>query len=417
MKNKKAFIVSILLLTLLLFTSCQMPVAGSSEKEHTHDFGDWEVTKVATASKEGREERSCECGETEERKIPKRTDLDNIYEEATELIDKEKYEDAYLLLQSLGDYKDAEELVKKFRYVLISADTGEDNSYELTLTDNNLPRRFTTKTAYSEDTITCYYDQNGRLIKEVVGELGYQNVIEYTYDENGNLIKEEFKTNGFMGTASVTEYTYDENGNLIKKEYAHSDRNGETTEIHEYTYDKNGNLIKEEYESISSGEEDKYTLVSDFTYDKNGNLTKKISVNSEDDETVYECTYDKSGNLVKECTQYSNGMDSTFEYTYDKNGNLIKVVSDYYNRESVHEYSYDKNGNMIEEVTTTYDENGEIRKHTYDKNGNLIKTVVSDLEGETILTYKYEWELVYIVFDLSGEYLDELFAKGGIRYK
>ncbi len=38
---------------------------------HTHNFGNWTITKNATCKDEGEETRSCECGETETRKIDK----------------------------------------------------------------------------------------------------------------------------------------------------------------------------------------------------------------------------------------------------------------------------------------------------------------------------------------------------------
>ena len=52
----------LVLFTTLSFTSC---------KVHTHEFGEWKTSKVATCLSEGEEKRTCECGESETKKTEK----------------------------------------------------------------------------------------------------------------------------------------------------------------------------------------------------------------------------------------------------------------------------------------------------------------------------------------------------------
>lgn len=46
-------------------------VVEDNTEEHTHEFGEWTLVKEATIDEEGLEERTCSCGEKEERSIPK----------------------------------------------------------------------------------------------------------------------------------------------------------------------------------------------------------------------------------------------------------------------------------------------------------------------------------------------------------
>ena len=59
----------LVLFTTLSFTSC---------KAHTHEFGEWKTSKVATCLSEGEEKRTCECGESETKKIEKTGHIETV---------------------------------------------------------------------------------------------------------------------------------------------------------------------------------------------------------------------------------------------------------------------------------------------------------------------------------------------------
>ncbi|MBQ8872654.1 MAG: hypothetical protein IJ032_01780, partial [Clostridia bacterium] len=60
MKNKSLIA---LLLVVVAFT-CLLGACS-----HTHEFGDWVVTKQATCTEDGQQTRSCKCGEKETQPI------------------------------------------------------------------------------------------------------------------------------------------------------------------------------------------------------------------------------------------------------------------------------------------------------------------------------------------------------------
>ena len=50
-------------ITLTLALICLLASCGGQKDEHTHDFGEWKVTKAPTCTEEGSEVRYCDCGE------------------------------------------------------------------------------------------------------------------------------------------------------------------------------------------------------------------------------------------------------------------------------------------------------------------------------------------------------------------
>ena len=75
MKNTvvKVLLVFLLALSLLGLASCKNDSNPNTDTQpqdlHTHAFGEWKITKVATLNEEGAEERTCSCGEVETRSI------------------------------------------------------------------------------------------------------------------------------------------------------------------------------------------------------------------------------------------------------------------------------------------------------------------------------------------------------------
>ena len=66
---KKQGLFSVCLTVCAILVACAMLLAGCDEGEHTHEFGEWEVTTEPTCADMGEETRKCECGEAETREI------------------------------------------------------------------------------------------------------------------------------------------------------------------------------------------------------------------------------------------------------------------------------------------------------------------------------------------------------------
>ena len=54
-----------------MFVSVLVSCAINKKPTHTHSYGEWETTKVATCKETGTEARYCECGEVQTRDISK----------------------------------------------------------------------------------------------------------------------------------------------------------------------------------------------------------------------------------------------------------------------------------------------------------------------------------------------------------
>ena len=69
MKKQRLFSVCLILCAVLV--ACSLLLAGCDEEEgeHTHAFGEWEVTKAPTCAEKGEETRTCECSESETREV------------------------------------------------------------------------------------------------------------------------------------------------------------------------------------------------------------------------------------------------------------------------------------------------------------------------------------------------------------
>ena len=57
-------------LALFMILLASVLVLSACEGEHTHQYGDWTVTKAATCTEVGEEARYCSCGDTQTRELP-----------------------------------------------------------------------------------------------------------------------------------------------------------------------------------------------------------------------------------------------------------------------------------------------------------------------------------------------------------
>ena len=286
------------------------------------------------------------------------------YNDALALIEEGKYDEAYEALAALGSYKDAEELLSRFRYVPVTAKfESEDGSYS----------------------IEFFYDSDNMPLRNIlIDQDGHEHTSEYTYDENKDLIKEFFID--YNNGETTYTYTYDENRNLIKEVYDHAQ--GEYHYI-ESEYDELGRVTKvvTYYTDMQ--------LDVEYFYDESGRAFKEVYTFGEET-TVHEFTFDENGNKISATATDSLGTSTTTEYVYDENGRLVKEFEMGGEEELFSViFTYDEDGNLTKEEATFLGETFYVYEYTYDENGNVIKLVYTDGDGKTETTEK-EFKLVYI---------------------
>ena len=345
------------------------------------------------------------------------------YAQALVLLEQKEYVLAHEILKELGDYKDAKEMLKNFRYVLTST-----VSKRTSAAGEEIGTPYTTHYIYNEDNLlieieasnssaTYTYDANKNMIKSVHPSSSLVKTFEYEYDVNNNIVKETLYYNETV--FSIYEYTYDSNGNMIKELYY--ERTYEPAAYPpslqytlEYTYDANNLLIKKAktngknvthtatYIYDAQGKVIEESIGSDiyrYTYNESGKLLKKTL----EDTTLDEYTYDVNGNLIKHTFIYSptSSNFNVYEYTYDADGKLIREVHTEGNKAPIiYDYTYDADGNLI--YKTQAKGNTIYCTYTYDINGNVIKHTVLDGEEQTqILEYTYQF--IYVPYKIIEE--------------
>ena len=312
------------------------------------------------------------------------------YKEAQELLDDGDYAEAYEIFKELGDYKDAEEIAGRFRYVPTKVTSeGESGGYE----------NMTIKLSYNEDNLIKQY------VKQYKDDS--QEIVEYTYDKKYNCIKEVYTDRS--GGVSVTERIYDENGNVVREVYAYDD---EECYTHDYIYNDDGNVIK----CTTIDESGK--SITDYIYNENGDIVKQSEKDQNGKISSYaNYTYDEKGNNIKSEVKYENMDYGYVTENFYEGDNLVQTVTTINygitEFETTTDYTYDKKGNAITVVTkSVYDDlefDSEIRtENTYDENGNLIKSV-SFSNGEQTGTREIKYKLVYLPIELTDEEYRELF--------
>lgn len=384
------------LMCVATFTSCDFSKFGF---EIDTSYSSTEESNKANNHKKETDDQE---NSNEDSSGEEKNEQENKYQEALALIEKGKYEEAYEIFESLGNYKNSKEILTHFRYVLIEfKDTSTSDTIvlkDIKLNDSNLPSEIIyidPEQGYDGRATSKFkYDSNGNIIEEIrTNYEGKNSIYSHSYDNSGNLIK--FTRINYDSEKTTYDYSYDTNGNLIKEVYT-SPSGSVFTSTYEYLYDSNNNLIKKIYIS-SYGRE-----INEYFYNADGDLIKQVYTDSRDQKTIYDYHYNEDKKLIKEiCTSHWGHVFNT-EYTYDLNGYLIRETTD----SDIFEYTYDLNGNLIKEVRINeYD--GYVLDYTYDSNNNLIKEVYTPLYG-TGHSYEFEYKFVYIPFDLSEEVLFEL---------
>lgn len=368
---KKILCVIVFMLTLVCtFASC----SGDKDEtpSHTHNFGEWEITKSATCTAEGSKERYCSCGEKQISTISKveHNYVDGIcgscgtkdpavnieemkYKEACGLIESGDYEEAYIMLNEINNYEPAKEKLENFFYAPKLIKEGY-----LTYTSGS---HLGPQMKYQD--VVYSYDKKGNIVSITL--LEYNDTYNYTYDSIGNeLTGYPVDSPNASNGARTCNY---KNGKLSKISYSNS--------TDEYFYNADGTLSK---------------IV--HTYQSESYATPSVY------ETVYTYTY-YSNNTVK-TMRYVDGYEG-YEYQYDTKGNVIKVAL--YDKEFAEYYGYysinygDYGVQCVNIYFTEYSESepvGEIT-YTYDNKGRLTE-VMCTFEGELQNAYLFsDYKLCY----------------------
>lgn len=272
--------------------------------------------------------------------------------------------EAHALLCSLGDYKDAPQLLEKFRQVatqtsfVAGASTSYCDSEEIsTFNDRGLVELTTRETELS-------YNKT------------YATKITYTYDDAGRELTTAYEYLNILSSQMggknpvKTQSTYDSEGRLI--DYCTTYLDGSIG--HEYTrwYDQEENLLSTELSDEYLASQADGTLTFTLTnkvLDEAGNVlrTWKEVVNADGtcsgertDETTYE--FDENGRVSRSSTLSAlTGTYSTTVYTYDQDGKLTYLDQG----SSYNSYTYDQDGNLSSLIYGQYSSKRYTIHYTY----------------------------------------------------
>ena len=249
------------------------------------------------------------------------------------------------------------------------------NTHEVTFTSSTTKNKVYSKVQDSRNEL-------GQHVKRQIN----MDVWLYTYDDNG-LLSKCYECKGTLENQfkSVSFFYYDDNGRLVKEvNYAADDETSTVNYTIEYTYNEQGLLTKE---ARTVTKENK-TYETNYTYNSKGWLLSIKGYDFVDEQvktvTPYEVTYvyNGSGAVVSEKIHYkdANGVYTPREELVSldekKNGIAQQVLS----RENT--YTYDEDGkiaSMVETITyrttetledgstVTKDDNKIVYNHSYVK--------------------------------------------------
>ena len=323
------------------------------------------------------------------------------YRKALRLIDKEKFQEAYDILLTIKDYRNANEYLERFSFkysdsIITTSSTATTYHYEYNEYGKTTLQSNSSTNSSIVESFVFEYDDNQNLLSEVHYKYGVKwDFIYYTYDKNNNVTSQ---TRSGYGTVN---YEYDRHGNMIKAFTNEGD-------VTDYTYDDEGRLLSQisgcnktvfEYDSEGNctkivqtynvGEDDERSIVVTQQYDRKGNLIRKQITQSSGYTYYSEYEYDENGNRIKEATYYPRNEYVIFSWKYDNNGNKTEHHRDDEDgRNYSYFYEYDGKGNCIEETYISYPENHtNIITYEYDGYGNLIKRRETYDTASYITTY------------------------------
>lgn len=271
---------------------------------------------------------------------------EETYQKAIALEEAGEYNQAILIYEKLGDYKDCMERIEKVKVELRYQEAVKEEEEE------NYSGAFQIYEELGE-----YKDSIARASFCVKKYQALNRVIEYT--------------SKYDNTCDESIYTYDEQGfpQSLKKE--------DSQEI--YTLDSDGFILAGRYEGKWSSDEG-CTRVSDIVY------------NEQEDEAFCKTTYRSPNNLMHIDGEISVEI---YEYVYDEHANIlekkVKIADKTY--EYAYKYEYDAYGRIETETALRNQKVRYVEKYLYSNDGLLqqVKQFNSSGECTRIDTYTYAY--------------------------
>lgn len=269
---------------------------------------------------------------------------EETYQKAVALEEAGEYNQAILIYEKLGDYKDCMERIEKVKIELRYQEAVKEEEEE------NYSGAFQIYEELGE-----YKDSIARASFCVKKYQALNRVIEYTskYD---NICDEAI-------------YTYDEQG------FPQSLKKKDSQEI--YTLDSDGFILAGRYEGKWSSDEG-CTRVSDIVYNEQG------------DEAFCKTTYRSPNNLMHIDGEISAEI---YEYVYDEHANIlekkVKIADKTY--EYAYKYEYDAYGRIETETALRNQKVRYVEKYLYSNDGLLQQVKQFNSSGECTRTDTYTY--------------------------
>ena len=269
---------------------------------------------------------------------------EETYQKAIALEEAGEYNQAILIYEKLGDYKDCMERIEKVKIELRYQEAVKEEEEE------NYSGAFQIYEELGE-----YKDSIARASFCVKKYQALNRVIEYT--------------SKYDNTCDESIYTYDEQGfpQSLKKE--------DSQEI--YTLDSDGFILAGRYEGEWSSDEG-CTRVSDIVY------------NEQEDEAFCKTTYRSPNNLMHIDGEISVEI---YEYVYDEHANIlekkVKIADKTY--EYAYKYEYDAYGRIETETALRNQKVRYVEKYLYSDDGLLQQVKQFNSSGECTQTDTYTY--------------------------
>ncbi len=287
----KKFIISALLVSLLLLTSCSNEASDTSSVEENLS------ASISESSETVSEEASEESVET---RIPTSFLLAEISSGST---------------KSVFTYDDNGNLI-----LTVSYNNGAEYRREKQV-----------------------YDENGFLVEKETGTSDSTKTETFVNTSSGKPLEGTIKTKSGSTNLSTFSYTYNENEQVIR--YEQKDADGKVEQLLEYEYlDENGSyrMLEETYLSAVKRVSEHYydaagNEIRSFSGNENGEVYSDVSYTYDENDILINET-DENGNIVEYKNVYEDGklvsrkmisqgeILTSISYSYDEYGNLIKQV-------------------------------------------------------------------------------------------
>ena len=269
---------------------------------------------------------------------------EETYQKAIALEEAGEYNQAILIYEKLGDYKDCMERIEKVKIELRYQEAVKEEEEE------NYSGAFQIYEELGE-----YKDSIARASFCVKKYQALNRVIEYT--------------SKYDNTCDEAIYTYDEQG------FPQSLKKKDSQEI--YTLDSDGFILAGRYEGKWSSDEG-CTRVSDIVYNEQG------------DEAFCKTTYRSPNNLMHIDGEISVEI---YEYVYDEHANIlekkVKIADKTY--EYAYKYEYDAYGRIETETALRNQKVRYVEKYLYSNDGLLQQVKQFNSSGECTRTDTYTY--------------------------